>query len=63
MGLGFAVIGALVVFDIALAVATSLGLVAPWMAGALLLANPLALAIVARGRRAEGARKTRSRSG
>ncbi len=62
MGLGFAVIGALVVFDIALAATTSLGLLAPWMAGALLLANPLAF-VLARRRRAASARRPGPRSG
>ena len=61
MRLGFAAIGVLVVFDIALAVATSLGLIAPCMAASLLLANPLALVIMARGRRAADPRRARPR--
>ena len=49
MRLGFAVIGALVVFDLALAVVTSLSLIGPWTAFARLAANPLAAVLVRAG--------------
>jgi hypothetical protein len=53
MRLGFALIGVLVVFDLALAVLTSMSLITPWTAFALLAANPLAL-LLARGKGSKG---------
>jgi hypothetical protein len=46
MRLGFALIGALVVFDLVLALLASIGLISPWTAFALLAANPLAVLVV-----------------